>query len=613
MSRVLFEDARPALQVDAGRADVACFVGLVRHLTGVAIPGGVQDWLKSHGWLKASAKRPLDALEDVPIPVENWAGFTSMFDSGESPLNVGTDYLAAAVRSFFAQGGRRCYVVRMDDPVAPGDDALTRKKKLDLLLPGSTFRPDDFRSWHGVGHLAGLLDVSFLSVPDLPILVASTPMAFPPPPDPPSTGPEVFVECAPIAASAAANPSIISPATHNFKLGVADTFTVKTFGSPTPAISITGTLPQGFEFIDHKDGTATLSGITVSATPLKLIFTATNSAGVATQAFTLTVIQNLEAPRLSTDDYDHWADAVEKVLEYLVGGSLENLPSLREVQFVAAFPLPQEAAPGNEKSEILAKDIHDVITTYLNESTTPPVDELKPKRISSPFLQLAYPWLKTSGSHILRESLEPPDGVLVGMLARNALKRGTFVSAANSAPAEVYDLWPALPPAETRVSSTPLTWGDNSQKPFIERISLFGFQPDGLRLLSDVTAYPGESYRPASVNRLVGVICRTARRLGEDIIFRPNGENLWLRVRRFLEQVLTSLWRLDALEGATARDAFSVRCDRGTMTQNDLDSGRLVAEVVFTAAASIELIRVTLALQTSDASSQEVLSLAEVV
>jgi len=110
------------------------------------------------------------------------------------------------------------------------------------------------------------------------------------------------------------------------------------------------------------------------------------------------------------------------------------------------------------------------------------------------------------------------------------------------------------------------------------------------------------------VNRLVAVICRAARRLGEEVIFEPNGANLWARMQTLLRELLTSLWRLNALDGKTANDAFSVRCDRSTMTQNDLDNGRLVAEVVFNAAASIELIHVTLALETSGASAQEILA-----
>jgi len=247
----------------------------------------------------------------------------------------------------------------------------------------------------------------------------------------------------------------------------------------------------------------------------------------------------------------------------------------------------------------------------------PPEGMVVPGNISSAFLQLSYPWLKTSGSGALLESLEPPDGVLTGLLARNALTRGTFTSATKIVPAEVYDVQPALPAPEMRSSREALVWGPNSPGPqpkaLIERLSLFGFTPSGLRLLSDVTAYPGESYRPAPVNRLVNVICRAARRMGESAVFQLNGPELWGRVQRFLQNLLTRLWTLNALAGASAQQAFTVRCDRTTMTQNDLDNGRLIAEVTFTATATIETITVKLAMETSGSSVQEITAnLAEV-
>ena len=91
-----------------------------------------------------------------------------------------------------------------------------------------------------------------------------------------------------------------------------------------------------------------------------------------------------------------------------------------------------------------------------------------------------------------------------------------------------------LPAQDTQVPRQPLVWGDNSlTKPLIIRLSLFGFTPAGLRLLSDVTAYPGEAYRPACVHRLVSVISRAARQLGERIVFAAE----WSRA-------LAKPWRL---------------------------------------------------------------------
>jgi phage tail sheath protein FI len=108
------------------------------------------------------------------------------------------------------------------------------------------------------------------------------------------------------------------------------------------------------------------------------------------------------------------------------------------------------------------------------------------------------------------------------------------------------------------------------------------------------------------VNRLVNVICRAARMIGETSVFENNGPALWGRITRALETLMSNAWTLGALDGASASDAFSVRCDRSTMTQNDLDNGRLVALVTFTAAAIVETITVTLSMETTGTSAQAI-------
>lgn len=58
-------------------------------------------------------------------------------------------------------------------------------------------------------------------------------------------------------------------------------------------------------------------------------------------------------------------------------------------------------------------------------------------------------------------------------------------------------------------------------------------------------------------------------------VFEPNGEALWARARTTVTDFLTHEWRSGMLQGASAEQAFFVRCDQSTMTQNDLDNGRL--------------------------------------
>ena len=523
MSRLVFECQPAAPQVNPGRADVACFVGLVRVLEAASASPGVAAWLLSLGYPSAQVAQ----LLHVPLPFESYSAFTAMFDGGGTSASLGTDYVAAAVRSFFAQGGKLCYVVRTGDPVTQQDDAAAKLVKLAAILPNPLFTPGTASTWTGVSSLNALTDVAFLSTPDLPVLSASAPegVAGQIPAIP--TGPEEFVVC---------SRGDITPRQY------------RTYAAP--------------------------------------------------------------APRLTSADYSKWGASTAAILNYLAAGALTHQPHLREVQFVAAFPLPQEtdAAGAGEtvSSDELAQDIHGVIDQLMPEAV-PPAGSVVAGDLSSAFLQLAYPWLKTSGSGGLLESLEPPDGALAGMLARNALTRGAFANATKIAPAEIYDVWPALPAQELKSAATALVWGPGSApKPLIERVSLFGFTPTGLALLSDVTAYAGEGYRPAPVNRLVSVICRAARHMGEAAAFQQNGPALWGKVQRFLQNLMTRLWALNALDGASADKAFTVRCDASTMTQNDMDNGRLIAVVTFAAAAMVETIRVQLAFEAGGASAQEI-------
>jgi hypothetical protein len=62
-------------------------------------------------------------------------------------------------------------------------------------------------------------------------------------------------------------------------------------------------------------------------------------------------------------------------------------------------------------------------------------------------------------------------------------------------------------------------------------------------------------------------------------VFEPNGERLWGNVRAAVEDFLLGEFRDGALVGTKPEEAFFVRCDRTTMTQNDLDNGRLVCLV----------------------------------
>ena len=80
-----------------------------------------------------------------------------------------------------------------------------------------------------------------------------------------------------------------------FTVGTSGSFTVRSLGAPTAALSETGTLPAGVTFTDNHNGTATIAGTPAAGTGGTYPFTlvSTDAAGKITQSFTLTVDQSV--------------------------------------------------------------------------------------------------------------------------------------------------------------------------------------------------------------------------------------------------------------------------------------------------------------------------------
>lgn len=296
----------------------------------------------------------------------------------------------------------------------------------------------------------------------------------------------------------------------------------------------------------------------------------------------------IPAPRLDSRSYAPWRLAVASVRAFLARHQ-------REVIFVGALPIPHVEARRvvrggwtHAEADMLGflrrAGVLESVTSVAASDTA----------LASAFVQLGYPWLRTRAGNDLPEGAEPPDGVLAGLMAANALSRGTFHSVAGRASQPwLNDVHATLPP---------VSWGagpDSPSEKLAERICLFAPTPDGIALQSDVTTSPDPAWRFGGASRLMGAVLRAARITGESVMFDGNGPQVWNRVQRSLEELLEAFWRLGALGGTTANDAFSVRCDRTTMTQNDIDNGRLIVEISVLPAASIARITVVLNLASS--------------
>src|SRR5690606_31047850 len=97
----------------------------------------------------------------------------------------------------------------------------------------------------------------------------------------------------------------------------------------------------------------------------------------------------------------------------------------------------------------------------------------------------------------------------------------------------------------------------------------------GARTLRGDASY-GEEFKYVSVRRLVLHVEQSIHRGLSWVVVEPSGEALWATVRAHVEEFLDRLYRLGAFQGHKPEEAYFARCDRTTMTQDDIDEGRLI-------------------------------------
>jgi hypothetical protein len=125
----------------------------------------------------------------------------------------------------------------------------------------------------------------------------------------------------------------------------------------------------------------------------------------------------------------------------------------------------------------------------------------------------------------------------------------------------------------------------------------------GIRVYGGRVITSDPDWKYVNVRRLMIFIEASLDRGLQWVVFEPNAEPLWARVRRVVSNFLSTVWRSGALEGAKVEEAFFVKCDRTTMTQTDIDNGRLIIVVGVAPVKPAEFVIVRIGLWTAHADS----------
>jgi hypothetical protein len=114
------------------------------------------------------------------------------------------------------------------------------------------------------------------------------------------------------------------------------------------------------------------------------------------------------------------------------------------------------------------------------------------------------------------------------------------------------------------------------------------------------TQTPSSEWKYVNVRRYMTFLEASIDRSTQWAVFEPNGERLWANIRETVSSLLYSEWRVGALKGGSPKEAFFVRCDRSTMTQNDLDKGRLVCLIGVAVIKPAEFVTFRISQKTAD-------------
>ena len=158
----------------------------------------------------------------------------------------------------------------------------------------------------------------------------------------------------------------------------------------------------------------------------------------------------------------------------------------------------------------------------------------------------------------------PPSGFAAGIYARSDVERGVHKAPANEV---------ILGMAAFRSNVT----FDRQSVLNPEGINALRFFPGrSNRVWGARTMSSDPEWKYVNVRRLFIYLEHSIDRSTQWAVFEPNNERLWANIRQTVEDFLLVTWKSGALMGTKPEEAFFVRCDRTTMTQNDLDNGRLI-------------------------------------
>ncbi|MFH8755117.1 phage tail sheath family protein [Streptomyces atroolivaceus] len=185
----------------------------------------------------------------------------------------------------------------------------------------------------------------------------------------------------------------------------------------------------------------------------------------------------------------------------------------------------------------------------------------------SKYAALYYPWIKVFDPAGGQTRLIPPSGHVAGIWARNDSERGVHKAPANEVVRGAVDL------------EMQITRGEQDLLNPIGVNCIRTFPGRGIRVWGARTLSSDPAWRYLNVRRYFNYLEESILNGTQWVVFEPNDQALWARIRRNISAFLVTEWRSGALFGATPEDAYYVKCDAETNPPESVDLGRVICQI----------------------------------
>jgi len=247
-------------------------------------------------------------------------------------------------------------------------------------------------------------------------------------------------------------------------------------------------------------------------------------------------------------------------------GKESGLLGLEQVNDISIVCVPKEMEGLNDAVVAHCEKMNDRFAIIQSKQNDDPVGKLMPP-VDSKCAAFYYPWIKVIDPLTQSKKLVPPCGHIAGVYARSDTQRGVHKAPANEALRGAVELQFRISKGKQDILNPR---GVNCIRVFPGR---------GIRIWGARTVSSDPIWKYINIRRLFLYVGESVEQGTQWVVFEPSNDRLWARVKQTVTQFLVGVWRTGALMGSSQGEAFFVRCDRSTMTQDDIDNGRLVCVI----------------------------------